>query len=70
VNYTYDGDGTRVKKSNGTLYWGAGVLAESDLAGTIQREFVMVGAKRLARRDLSTGPFTTTSQTIWDLRMW
>jgi hypothetical protein len=24
VNYTYDGDGTRVKKSNGTLYWGGG----------------------------------------------
>lgn len=21
VNYTYDGDGRRVEKSNGTLYW-------------------------------------------------
>ena len=37
VTYTYDGDGQRVKKSNGKLYWygiNGEVLAESDLAGT------------------------------------
>jgi hypothetical protein len=36
VNYTYDGDGDRVQKSNGKIYWyGAGsqVLDESDAGG-------------------------------------
>jgi YD repeat-containing protein len=41
--YTYDGDGNRVRKSNGnlaangTLYWymTPGVVAETDLAGTL-----------------------------------
>ena len=55
VTYTYDGDGNRVKKSNGTLYWGAGPMAESDLSGTLQREFIFGGGKRIARRDISSG---------------
>ena len=41
VTYTYDGDGERVKKSSGTLYWGLASnepLAESDLAGTLNKE--------------------------------
>ena len=46
--YTYDGDGNRVRKSNGntassgTLYWymTPGVVAESDLAGTLKSEYV------------------------------
>ena len=36
VNYTYDGDGNRVQKSNGKIYWyGAGteILDESDASG-------------------------------------
>jgi YD repeat-containing protein len=51
VTYTYDGDGNRVKKSNGTLYWGAGPLAESDLNGNMLRNFVFFGSKRIARKD-------------------
>jgi len=58
--YTYDGDGNRVKKANGTaassgtLYWymTPGVVAESDLAGTLKSEYVFFAGERVARRDL------------------
>jgi len=53
ITYTYDGDGKRVKKSNGTLYWGAGPLAESDLSGTMQSEYIYLNGERIARRDTS-----------------
>ena len=49
------GDGNRVKKSNGTMYWGA--LAESDLSGNLQRESIFAGGKRIARRDLPGGAY-------------
>jgi len=58
LSYTYDGDGRRVKKSNGKLYWyggGSEVLAESDLAGNITDEYVFFGGKRIARRIVSSG---------------
>jgi len=55
VTYTYNGDGERVKKSNGTLYWGTGPMLESDLSGNFQREFIFAGGKRVARRDISGG---------------
>jgi RHS repeat-associated protein len=56
MTYTYDADGDRVEKSNGstgTLYWyGApGILAESDLAGNIKSEYVFFDGKRTARVD-------------------
>jgi len=62
VNYTYDGDGDRVEKSNGLsaaagkIYWyGAGteILDESDLSGNITDEYIFFGGKRIARRDSS-----------------
>ena len=60
VSYTYDADGNRVKKSGGsvsTLYWyGApGIIAESDLSGTLKSEYVFFNGKRLARIDLPHG---------------
>jgi len=58
VTYTYDGDGERVKKSSGTLYWtgtGSDALAESDLSGNISKEFIFFGGKRIARLDLPGG---------------
>jgi hypothetical protein len=62
--YTYDGDGNRVRKSNGnlpangTLYWSMtpGVVAETDLAGTLKSEYVFFDGERVARRD---GPTST-----------
>ena len=58
--YVYDGNGVRVKKSTGTLYWrspGGAVLAESDLSGNITNEYVFFGGKRVARRDSSGNVF-------------
>src|SRR5580765_7550092 len=57
--YTYDGDGNRVRKSNGnlaangTLYWymTPGVVAETDLAGTIKSEYIFFDGDRVARKD-------------------
>ncbi|HWZ44032.1 MAG TPA: RHS repeat-associated core domain-containing protein, partial [Candidatus Saccharimonadales bacterium] len=56
--YIYDADGNRVEKangSNGTLYWymTPGIVAESDLAGTLKSEYVFFGGERVARRDLA-----------------
>jgi len=54
--YVYDGDGERVKKASGKVYWhGAGgeVLAESDLGGNITAEYVFFDGERLARIDAS-----------------
>src|SRR6266853_2313754 len=61
--YTYDGDGNRVRKSNGTLaangtlYWymTPGVVAETDLAGTTKSEYIFFDGERVARRDGATG---------------
>jgi RHS repeat-associated protein len=58
TNYTYDGDGNRVEKSGGKLYWyGAGteILDESDTSGSITEEYVFFGGKRIAMRDISSG---------------
>jgi RHS repeat-associated protein len=56
TNYTYDGNGNRVKKSNGTtgtLYWymTPGVVAESDLKGNLQSEYIFFDGVRIARKD-------------------
>jgi RHS repeat-associated protein len=59
TTYTYNGDGERVKKSSGTLYWGGqsgGALAESDLSGNLTSEYIFFNGRRIARRDL--GPLT------------
>lgn len=51
MNYIYDGDGNRIEKSNGKIYWyGAGteVLNESDLSGNITDDYVYFGGKRIA----------------------
>ena len=58
VTYSYDGDGRRVMKSSGTLYWygtSSDPLDETDLAGDTNNssffEYVFFGSKRIARRD-------------------
>jgi len=61
VNYTYDGDGDRVQKSNGKIYWyGAGsqILDESDASGNITDEYIYFGGKRVAHRVISTNALT------------
>jgi RHS repeat-associated protein len=54
--YTYDADGNRVEKSNGstgTIYWSMspGIVAESDLSGNLQSEYVFFNGDRVARKD-------------------
>jgi RHS repeat-associated protein len=56
VNYTYDGDGLRVEKSSGTLYWRSytgQVIEETDASGTMQRDYIFFAGRRIAWRDAS-----------------
>ena len=59
--YSYDGDGNRVKKANGsagTIYWrdaSSEVINESNLAGTMQNEYIFFSGERMARFDVPTG---------------
>lgn len=58
VTYSYDGDGNRVMKSNGTIYWRGSdgeTLAESNLSGTISEEYVYINGKREVRIDRPSG---------------
>jgi RHS repeat-associated protein len=51
VNYIYDGDGDRLEKSDGKMYWygaGAEILDESNLSGSFTNEYVFFGGKRIA----------------------
>ncbi len=60
VNYTYDGDGERVEKSNGEIYWytsGGEVLDETNLSGTLTSEYIFFAGVRIARRDASGNVF-------------
>jgi RHS repeat-associated protein len=57
-SFTYDGDGNRVQKTGcaNIYYWrdlGGDALEES-IAGTMAREYVFFGGKRVARRDVAT----------------
>ncbi|MFZ1974532.1 MAG: RHS repeat-associated core domain-containing protein [Candidatus Acidiferrales bacterium] len=54
VTYNYDGDGKRVSKSNGKLYWYGGArdpIAETDASGNTTNEYIFFGGERIARRD-------------------
>ena len=58
--YSYDADGMRMEKtsgSSGTMYWrGAwGTLAETDLTGSINEEYVYFNGLRIARVDRPSG---------------
>ena len=64
VTYTYDGDGRRVKKSSGTLYWYGmtpSALDETDLTGSATNsafnEYIFFQGKRIARRNSSNTVF-------------
>jgi RHS repeat-associated protein len=53
ITYQYDGDGKRVSKSNGKLYWydGGDPIAETDAFGNTTDEYIFFGGRRIARRD-------------------
>jgi hypothetical protein len=55
---TYDGDGRRVQKSDGTLYWIDDFLRPLSVgttSGSITRDYVFLGNKRIAFVPLSSG---------------
>jgi RHS repeat-associated protein len=57
VTYTYDGDGDRVQKSNGKLYWfglGTDPLSESDASGNLTNEYIFLSGARIAMLQLSS----------------
>jgi RHS repeat-associated protein len=56
-----DGDGKRVKKDNGTLYWydvGGRVIEETDLNGNLVNDYIYALGMRLARRDAAGNVYT------------
>jgi RHS repeat-associated protein len=59
--YYYDADGTRMEKSagsSGTMYWlgtSGETLAETDLTGTINEEYIYFNGQRIARVDRPSG---------------
>jgi len=58
ATYTYDGDGKRIKKSTGKMYWtgmGSDPLTETDLAGNPTADYIFFDGRRVARRDLPGG---------------
>jgi RHS repeat-associated protein len=58
TTYTYDGDGRRVQKSDGTLYWvddALRPLSVGTTSGSITRDYIFLGGKRIAFVPLSSG---------------
>ena len=60
TSYTYDADGNRVEKSSGgtgrlSWYMSPGVVAETDLGGNLQAEYVFFNRQRIARKDFPGG---------------
>ena len=59
--YSYDGDGNRVEKSNGstgTIYWrdaSGETIDEGNLSDTMQEEYIFFGGNRVVRWDVPTG---------------
>jgi RHS repeat-associated protein len=54
VTYSYDGDGKRVMKSNGKLYWygsGSEPVIETDAAGNFQYRYLYFAGMRVAREE-------------------
>ncbi len=72
VTYTYDGDGRRVKKSNGKLYWystSGQVLEETDLSGNLLNDYIFFGSQRIARRDASGGYYAFFADALGSARV-
>ena len=58
VTYSYDADGYRMEKSSGTMYWpgpSGEFLAETDMSGNINEEYIYFDGERLARVDRPSG---------------
>lgn len=57
MTYTYDGDGNRVEKSNGRLFWygmGSEVLERTSLTGTTPVDYIFFDGQRVGSRNPSS----------------
>lgn len=71
VNYTYDGNGLRVEKSSGTLYWrspSGTVVEETNTSGSMQRDYIFFAGRRIAWRDSSGNVFYYFEDTLGSTR--
>jgi RHS repeat-associated protein len=60
ANYYYDGEGERVAKSTGTLYWfgtNSSPVVETDLSGSLIEEYIFANGKRTAMRNPNNGVY-------------
>jgi RHS repeat-associated protein len=58
TTYTYDGDGRRVQKSDGTIYWiddNLRPISVGTASGAITKDYIFMGSKRIAFVSISTG---------------
>jgi RHS repeat-associated protein len=72
VSYVYDGNGFRVKKSNGILYWrntGGDSLVESDLSGNTINEYIYFAGALIATRSASGSVNYTFSDRLGSVRV-
>jgi RHS repeat-associated protein len=72
VTYAYDGDGRRVSKSTGKLYWygsGGEILAETDGSGNTQNEYIFFGGKRVAMLPAGSSPLYYVEDMLGSSRM-
>src|SRR5271165_761374 len=74
ATYTYDGDGKRVMKSSGTIYWygtSSDAIMESDLSANLQYEYFFFNGQRVGREDHSNsvtwyfGDHLGSSRVVW-----
>jgi RHS repeat-associated protein len=71
VTYTYDGDGRRVEKSSGTIYWyddKGNVIEETDLNGNLVNDYFYAAGMRAWREDSSGGVYTYLSDPLGSVR--
>jgi RHS repeat-associated protein len=68
---TWDGDGRRVEKSSGTLYWyddKGNVIEETDLSGNLVNDYFYAAGMRVWREDSSGGVYTYLSDPLGSVR--
>jgi RHS repeat-associated protein len=71
VNYIYDGNGNRIEKNNGILYWygvSSDTLEETNLSGTLTNDYVFFGEQRIARLDSVGNIFAYFADTLGSSR--
>src|SRR5271163_493098 len=74
VTYTYDGDGKRVMKSNGTIYWygaSSDAFLETDLSANLKYQYFFFNGQRVGRQDGNNsvtwyfGDHLGSSRVVW-----